>query len=200
MKEKLVIAFYWLAIIVLGLGFFSEALSTIQLRPLAALVNFVNFFGEILLTLVTLRLLCEIAVAIFRINNNLSPDGGKSETADIDPLGVARKAAEATALKAREVTKTAGEKASAANKAPISKAPKKTTPKKVAPKKTPEKKAVKKAAAAPVKTKAATRKAPVNQKATVKTKTATKTLPRDAEGRVLNKDGSLRKKPTPKKT
>ncbi len=121
MKEKLVIAFYWLAIIVAGMNYFSEALSAIKLGPLAKIVGFFNWFLLIVLTLVTLRLLCEIAVAVFRINNNLSPDGGRSETADIDPMAEARKAAEAAAARAREVTKTAGEKASAATKTAVEK-------------------------------------------------------------------------------
>jgi len=55
MKEKLVIAFFWLALIIAGLNYFSEALSAIKLGPLAAIVEFILFFGSILLTLVTLR-------------------------------------------------------------------------------------------------------------------------------------------------
>ena len=121
MKEKLVIAFFWLALIVAGLNYFSEALSAIRLGPLAAIVEFVIFFGSILLTLVTLRLICELAVALFRINDNLSPDGGKSESANIDPISEARKAAEAAAIRARELSKTAGEKASAATKTAVDK-------------------------------------------------------------------------------
>jgi len=105
MKEKLVIAFFWLALIIAGLNFFSEALSAIKLGPLAAVIEFILFFGSILLTLVTLRLICELAVALFRINDNLSPDGGKSETANIDPIAEARKAAEAAAVRARDLSK-----------------------------------------------------------------------------------------------
>ncbi len=114
MKEKLVIAFYWLAIIVGGLNFFSEALRSIRLGPLASLVDFVIFFGTILLSLVALRLISEIAVAIFRINNNLSPDGGTSETANIDPIAEAKKAAEHAALRARDMSKTALDKTKSA--------------------------------------------------------------------------------------
>ena len=121
MKEKLVIAFFWLALIIAGLNYFSDALSAIKLGPLASVVEFVLFFGSILLTLVTLRLICELAVALFRINDNLSPDGGKSETANIDPIAETRKAAEAAALKARDLSKTAGEKASAATKSAVEK-------------------------------------------------------------------------------
>ena len=121
MKEKLVIAFFWLAIIVFSLAYFSSFLSGIKLGPLAWIVDRINFIGSWLLVIVALRLLCEVAVAVFRINNNLSPDGGKSETADIDPIAEARKAAEAAAIKARDLSKTAGEKASAATKTAVEK-------------------------------------------------------------------------------
>jgi len=119
MKEKLVIAFFWLAVIVFGLEFFSAFLSGIKLGPLAWIVDKINFIGSFLLGIVAIRLLCEIAVAIFRINNNLSPDGGKSETADIDPIIEARKAAEAAAQKAREVSKSAVNKTSSVAKTTV---------------------------------------------------------------------------------
>lgn len=109
-KEKLVVPFFWLALIVWGLGFFATALDSIALDPLAKLVEFVNFFARILLALVTIRILSELMVAIFRINDNLSPDGGKSETADIDPVAEARRAAEAAAARTREMTKSASSK------------------------------------------------------------------------------------------
>ena len=109
MKEKLVIAFFWLSIIVFSLTYFSTALRTIRLGPLASVVDFIVFFGSWLLAIVFFRLICELAVAIFRINNNLSPDGGKSETANIDPIVEARKAAESAAARARELSKTAGD-------------------------------------------------------------------------------------------
>ena len=121
MKEKLIVPFFWLAMILAGLYFSNILLETIWLGPLAKVLQFITFFVAIVFTLVGIRLLCELMVAIFRINNNLSPDGGKSETADIDPMIEARKAAEAAALRAREVTKTAGEKASAATKSAVEK-------------------------------------------------------------------------------
>ena len=121
MKEKLIVPFFWLAMILAGLYFSNILLETIWLGPLAKVLQFITFFVAIVFTLVGIRLLCELMVAIFRINNNLSPDGGKSETADIDPMVEARKAAEAAALRAREVTKTAGEKASAATKSAVEK-------------------------------------------------------------------------------
>lgn len=250
MKEKLVIAFFWLALIVAGLNYFSEALSAIKLGPLASVVEFIIFFGSILLTLVTLRLICELAVALFRINDNLSPDGGKSETANIDPIAEARKAAEAAALKARDLSKTAGEKASAATKTAVEKtksaadsvkdsagdvteaAVNKTkaattnatkTVKAAAPKKRgrpagSKNKPTAKAAKAPA-TKTASAPKKRGRPAGSKNKTTTKTAgttttvrtakkrgpkpgskaPRDAQGRLLKKDGTLRGKPGPKK-
>jgi hypothetical protein len=254
MKEKLVIAFFWLALIIAGLNFFQEALSAIKLGPLAAIVKFILFFGGILLTLVTLRLICELAVALFRINDNLSPDGGKSETADIDPIVEARKAAEAAALKARDLSKTASEKASAATKTAVektksaadsvkesttdaaeaavnktkaatsnaTKSVKAATPKKrgrPAGSKTDTAKATKpvkkttlgdKTSSAPNK-----RGRPAGSKNKTKSTSGVKTTsksgpkkrgpkpgskaPRDAQGRLLKKDGTLRAKPGPKK-
>ena len=105
-KEKLIVPFFWLALVTWGLEFFSTALSSISLGPLAKVFDFVQFFIFILFVLVLIRLLSELAVAIFRINDNLSPDGGKSELADIDPVLEARKAAELAAARTREATKT----------------------------------------------------------------------------------------------
>jgi hypothetical protein len=243
MKEKLVIAFFWLALIIAGLNYFSEALSAIKLGPLAAVVEFILFFGSILLTLVTLRLICELAVALFRINDNLSPDGGKSETANIDPIVEARKAAEAAALKARDLSKTAGERASAATKTAVektksaadsvkdsaesvadsavsktkaatssaTKSVKATAPKKrgrpaASKSKTTTRKATPKTSSAPKK-----RGRPAgskNKTTTAKARTGApkkrgpkpgSKAPRDAQGRLLKKDGTLRGKPGPKK-
>ncbi|MEM7729245.1 MAG: DUF4282 domain-containing protein, partial [Pseudomonadota bacterium] len=93
-KEKLVVPFFWLALIVAGLAFFAEALDSIALDPLASLVEFIGFFAEILLVLIAIRIVSEIFVAIFRINDNLSPDGGRGELVDIDPVAEARRASE----------------------------------------------------------------------------------------------------------
>lgn len=241
MKEKLVIAFFWLALIVAGLNYFSEALSAIRLGPLASIVEFVIFFGSILLTLVALRLICELAVALFRINDNLSPDGGKSELADIDPISEARKAAEAAAVRARELSKTAVEKTKhaaenvkdsaedlAETAVDKTKSASSTVAKSVkaeAPKKrgrpagsTNKPKTTAKAAPKPkTKTTDAPKKRgrPAGSKnkttktATAKTKAPStgkkrgpkpgSKAPRDAQGRLLKKDGTLRGKPGPKK-
>lgn len=108
-KEKLIVPFFWLAIIVWGLGFAESFLAGIKLAPLAFVVNVIGNFITILLALVVFRLLAEIAIAIFRINDNLSPDGGKSELVDIDPVAEARKAAEHAAARTREATKSVRE-------------------------------------------------------------------------------------------
>ena len=236
MKEKLVIAFFWLAVIVFSLAYFSSFLSGIKLGPLAWVVDKINFIGSWLLAIVALRLLCEVAVAIFRINNNLSPDGGKSETADIDPIAEARKAAEAAASKARDLSKTAGEKASAAAKTTVDKTKSaaesvKDSAEDMADAAVSKTKAASSSATQSVKSaapkkrgrpagstnkakttaaKTTTAKKPV-AKATATSKTKTTTAPkkrgpkpgtkapRDAQGRLLKKDGTLRGKPGPKK-
>lgn len=110
-KEKLVVPFFWLALIVMALSYSAEALDTISLDPLASLIGFVGFFAEVLLVLISIRIVAEIFVAIFRINDNLSPDGGKAELADIDPVAEARRAAELAASRTREMTKSATDKA-----------------------------------------------------------------------------------------
>ena len=115
-KEKLIVPFFWLAIIVWGLGFFESFLAGINLGPLAFIVKIVGNIITILLALVSFRLVSEVAIAIFRINDNLSPDGGKSELVDIDPIEEARKAAELAATRTREATRTVSEKAGEATK------------------------------------------------------------------------------------
>ena len=110
MKEKLVKAFYWLSLISIILTFGATAFDNIWLSPVAGVLRFVGFFVLLLLSIITLRLICEVAIALFRINDNLSPDGGKGETADVDLLEEARKAAEIATAKAREAAKAASEK------------------------------------------------------------------------------------------
>jgi hypothetical protein len=253
-KEKLIVPFFWLALITWGLGFFSTALESISLGPLAKVFDFVQFFISILFALVIIRLISELAVAVFRINDNLSPDGGKSELADIDPVAEARKAAEMAAARTREATKTVSEKASAATKsvrdnvddmadtvqakaksatasvrektAPASettKADPKSAAAKVSPATAPKKRGrpagsknkPKTSAAKPAASKATPKKrgrpaGSTNKKPAAKTtkpstggkrgpKPGTK-VPRDADGNLLKKDGTPRKKPGPKKS
>jgi len=249
MKEKLIVPFFWLSIILGALSFSTIVLETIWLGPLAKVLEFISFFVVIVFSLVALRLICELCVAIFRINNNLSPDGGKSELADIDPMAEARKAAEAAAAKARDLSKTAGEKASAATKTAVEKTKSaadsvkestsdvagaavsktkaatssaKKSVKTAAPKKRgrpagSKNKTTAKAAKAPAKKSTSApkkrgRPAGSKNKTTAKTAKSTTTrtpkkrgpkpgskAPRDAQGRLLKKDGTLRGKPGPKK-
>ena len=195
-KEKLIVPFFWLAIIYYGLKYLTQAVSGVHLDPLNFILHPLAWAVKILLTLVSIRIVAELAVALFRINNNLSPDKGKSETANINPIEEARKAAEAAATRAKEVTKSASEKASAATKSAVDKTKtaassakgnaaltsKKVTTKKTAPKKAAPKTAAKKTAP---------------KKRGPKSGTKAK---RDAQGRLLKKDGTPRKKPGPKKS
>lgn len=105
-KEKLIVPFFWLAFIYFGLKYLIEAVDTVQLDPLLWLIVPVFFLTKLLFTLVTIRIVSELIVAGFRINDNLSADGGKSELADIDPVMEARKAAEIAANRTREATKS----------------------------------------------------------------------------------------------
>ena len=198
-KEKLIVPFFWLAIIYYGLKYLTQAVSGVHLDPLNFILHPLAWAVKILLTLVSIRIVAELAVALFRINNNLSPDKGRSETANINPIEEARKAAEAAATRAKEVTKSASEKASAATKSAVDKT--KTaassakgnaalTSKKVTTKKTAPKTAAKKAAPKTAAKKTAPKKR--GPKSGTKAK-------RDAQGRLLKKDGTPRKKPGPKK-
>lgn len=247
-KEKLIVPFFWLALLTWGLGFVSTAFESIALRPLASVVDFIQFWVSILFAIVLIRLISELAVALFRINDNLSPDGGKSELADIDPVLEARKAAELAATRTREATKTmrdnVGEmsenvqgKAKAATasvrektgleKAKLEKssmddaAPVETIEvSAAAPKKrgrpAGSKNKAKTATAKPAATKSAPKKrgrpAGSKNKTTKSNPKATKStaggkrgpkpgakIPRDADGNLLKKDGTPRKKPGPKK-
>lgn len=115
MKEKLVIAFFWLAVIFVALNFAGDFFDNVGLDPIDWLLDIGVFFVEFLMIIVGIRLLCEISIAVFRINDNLSPDGGKSETADIDPIHEALKAAE----EAKRAAEEAAKKATAATKSAV---------------------------------------------------------------------------------
>lgn len=106
MKERLVVAFFWLSLIMLAMYFAATTFDHIYLGFLATVVDFFAFFVKFLWAIVGLRIVCELAIALFRINDNLSPDGGIGETADIDPITEARKAAEEAAKRAREMSST----------------------------------------------------------------------------------------------
>lgn len=245
-KEKLIVPFFWLALITWGLGFFSTFLETISLKPVAIAIDFIQWLVTILFALVIIRLVSEIAVAIFRINDNLSPDGGKSELADIDPVAEARKAAELAAAKTREATKTMREnvgemsenvqgKAKAATAsvrekadglksktgldktadidAPAPKPAAKPAPSKKAKPAAAKPAAKKRGRPAGSKNKTSSAKKPAVKKPVAKKPAPKKTtstgkrgpkpgtkIPRDADGNLLKKDGTPRKKPGPRKS
>ncbi len=110
MKEKLVVALFWLAIINVSLVFVGLILDHIHLGPLAFLFFMAAFVLGFITFIVAARLVSELAIAIFRINDNVSPDGGRSETSDIDLLKETLKATE----EARKAAEAAAKKASAA--------------------------------------------------------------------------------------
>jgi len=222
-KEKLIVPFFWLAIIVWGLGFFADFLAGIHLGPLAAIIDFIKNLISVLFALVVIRLVSELAVALFRINDNLSPDGGKSELADIDPIAEARKAAELAATRTREATRSVSEKASEAtknmrdnvgemsdsvqDKAKAASASVRGKAEGLKPKTGIEKAEAEVVIEPPKK-----RGRPAgskNKTTSTKPKTTTSTskrgpkpgtkIPRDADGNLLKKDGTPRKKPGPKK-
>ena len=213
MKESLVRAFFWLGLLNIGLLFFAETLDAIKLDWFAAVFEFVGFFAEFLLAVVILRLLAELAIAIFRMNDNLSPDGGKSETANIDPVAEARLAAENAAKRAQSATKSAVDRTSAATKSATGRnktAAKdtKNTPEvkeAPAPKAKPQVKPVKKASTKTASKTASTKKAPAKKapakkpavKKTASKTATTKTAAKPASG--LKQDGTPRKKAEPKK-
>ena len=133
MKEKLVLPLFWLLVILVGIALLSEVFDAIGVDVLDDILDFINLFVTFIAALVGVRLLCELAVAIFRINDNLSPDHGVSETADIDPVAEARRAAEDAARRARlaadqamERTSSATRKAVDSTKATMSRAAAKT--------------------------------------------------------------------------
>ncbi len=223
MKESLVRAFFWLGLLNIGLLFFAETLDAIKLDWFAAVFEFVGFFAEFLLAIVILRLLAELAIAIFRMNDNLSPDGGKSETANIDPVAEARLAAENAAKRAQSATRSAVDRTSAATKSAAGRGKtaandakdtlgsKNAATSKTATKAKPQVEPVKKARAdtasktAEIKTAAAKKttakkaavKKTVSKKTESKTSTA-KTATKREPGMKL--DGTPRKKPGPKKS
>ena len=59
-KEKLIVPFFWLAIIFFGLSFFSDFLENISLGILATLIDVVGYLVKILLALVSIRLISEL--------------------------------------------------------------------------------------------------------------------------------------------
>jgi len=114
MKDKLVATFFFLGLVVIAFGFLGDLWHAFgdlfDGAPISAFVSFFAAFFQILFLFVLLRLVSELMIAVFHINDNLSPDGGKGETADIDVFETTREAANKAAKSASAVTKTAYEK------------------------------------------------------------------------------------------
>lgn len=113
MKDRLVALFFYIGLVLIvfnALGDILSAIAHLDDNFFGALKRLFWTFLEILFIFIGLRLLCELMVAIFRINDNVSPDGGASEKADIDVFETARGAAAKTAQSASVVTKQAFEK------------------------------------------------------------------------------------------
>lgn len=202
MKEKLVKAFYWLSLIAIIITFGATMFENIWLGPLAGVLRFFGFFVMLLLSVITLRLLCEALIALFRINDNLSPDGGKGETADVDLLEEARKAAEVAAARARDAAKTASEKTrSALDKTKDAASDVSEKVKDTAEKTAKPVKAKAKSSAASIKRAAKGKDITIEpaKKTTPKKKAAPKkAAPKPSSGVRLKKDGTPAKRPGPK--
>ncbi len=177
MKDRLVAAFFFLGLVVIVVMF----LSTIRIALALMGHSFLGGVGlllvalfQILFLFVTLRLTSELMVAIFRINDNLSPDGGKSDTAELDVIEAAKDAAAKAAKSASAATKSAYDK----TKTKLAERGKDSEDYADYEDPTPPKRKARKPAAkkrAPAK-KAATRK-PVVKKAAAKKKPATRKKP-----------------------
>lgn len=184
MKDRLVTAFFFLGLVVVVLSFFSTIAAGFSRMG----HDFISGFGlllfaffQILLLFVGLRLACELMIAVFHINNNLSPDGGKSDTAELDPVEAAREAATKAAKSATSATRNVVEKTKsrfadddetpAEDVYPDYEDP--TPPKRVRKKPAPKEPAAKKTTA-----KATTAKKPAAKKAPAKKPAAKKTTTR----------------------
>ena len=109
MKDRLVASFFYLGLVVIGLKFFGTIMLAFNIMG----HHFFKGLGVLIFALFTplflfvgLRLACELMVAVFNINDNLSPDGGKSGTADIDVFETAKDAATKAAQSASSATKS----------------------------------------------------------------------------------------------
>lgn len=115
MKHKLVPLFFWASLIYLAIGFTRDILGfSFITNWIAKLTGWLEIIAMAVMAFVGLRLVCELAIAVFRISDNLSADGGASDLADIDPLEETRRAAEEAAKRAREVTGKAVDKTKSA--------------------------------------------------------------------------------------
>ena len=113
MKDRLVASFFYLGLVVIAATFLSTIKIAFALMGHsfgAGLIMLLVALFTILFLFVGLRLACEMMVTLFKINDNLSPDGGKSDTADIDVFGTAKDAAAKAAQSASSATKSVVDK------------------------------------------------------------------------------------------
>ncbi len=113
MKDRLVAAFFYLGLVIVVMKFLGTIRDGFQMMDQSVAGGFgllLWAFFQILFLFILLRLVAELMIAIFHINDNLSPDGGKADTADIDVIVVARDAATKAAKSASVVTKSVVDK------------------------------------------------------------------------------------------
>ncbi|NNC38792.1 MAG: DUF4282 domain-containing protein [Hyphomonadaceae bacterium] len=187
MKDRLVVFFFFVGLIVIVLSFLGTLLNSFAIMGdghfIKGLTLFLGAFIRIVLLFVGLRLICELMIAIFHINNNLSPDGGKSDLAELDPVEAAREIAQKAAKTASSTTKTVVEKTRSRfsddddepdgeDVYPDYEDP--TPPKRARKKPAAKKPAAQKAPAKSTTTKTAAKKAPAKKTTTRKTAATTK--------------------------
>ena len=113
MKDRLVAAFFFLGLVVIVVLFLKTLKAGLVMMGdsfFAGLGLFLSAFFQVLFWFVGLRLVCELMIAVFHINDNLAPEGGKNDTAELDPVEAARIAAAKAAKSASAATKTVVEK------------------------------------------------------------------------------------------
>ncbi|MBL4869617.1 MAG: DUF4282 domain-containing protein [Robiginitomaculum sp.] len=206
MKDRLVASFFYLGLVVIAVTFLSTILGSFKLMGHSFFGGLAMFFGaffSILFLFIGLRLACEMMVTLFRINDNLSPDGGKSDTADIDVFETAKDAATKAAQSATTATKSVVE----ITKTKINERKDDrpdieddypdyedvSPPKPVVKKRAPKRKPAKAGATRKVYTKITTPKKATPKKTSVK-KSVKKVTPKKSQAKK-----STTKKPTPKK-
>ena len=114
MKDRLVVAFFFLGLVVIVMSFLGNLMDSFSMMKDGSfwegLKAFFRSFFRILFAFVSLRLFRELMVSVFNIKDSLAPDGGKSDTADIDVFDTAKGAMTKAAKSTSSATKSAYEK------------------------------------------------------------------------------------------
>jgi len=114
MKDRLVAAFFFLGLVIVVIAFFDRLLTSFSLIGDSQLKSgfalFFKAFFQIVFSFISLRLISELMIAVFNIKDSLAPDGGKSDTADIDVLETTKSAVAKAAKTTSSATKSAYEK------------------------------------------------------------------------------------------